>query len=460
MVNGINPLLRETTPQKSQAQLTCEAQGGRWDGTSCIMPTKKTQEQLNEESQAKKPLPGSQVTKRTITATGEDITNLTPVEREARGLAPITPIKEGVKGVGQTFTQEGQKRPSGLILPDGRTFFGLSPDEIAEISEREGITSLESIGEKAKAEIDLLKRKEEIQTPELLEQLGLSPKEKPLTLEEQEAQAEQVQSKELEEQSKQVTQLKEQGFNDEDIKKILSGELKTGTLTPITAGDVTDAVTLFSGLGFLKFGTKFAGKQLTKQAQKQMIGKSVQTGTTKSIVAKTGSVLGKMKNVALGLAGVGGLLNVASFLGVKPLEGKIGFEQQAINTLGETSTQYTDAVRTNRMHPLDGIREVEKLEQGLIQLENAMEREAIASVTFRLSGEFIDVLTDIQEKKLELLNAKSEMRQVYLTQQYPQTYSTDQLNQWLADMETAELQAVSKDYQNQIEKLTTGFGLG
>lgn len=82
---------------------------------------------------------------RKITATGKDITDLSPKEREEKikesGFVPQTPTTggEGREGGGGIFTSFKSGRPSGIELPDGRTFLGLSPDEVEEIAKREGL---------------------------------------------------------------------------------------------------------------------------------------------------------------------------------------------------------------------------------------------------------------------------------------------------------------------------------
>ncbi len=65
-----------------------------------------------------------------------------------------------------TFVSERTKKPSGITLPGGRTFLGLTPDEVREIQQREGLEELPPIGEA----IALEKKREE--APALLEQAG------------------------------------------------------------------------------------------------------------------------------------------------------------------------------------------------------------------------------------------------------------------------------------------------
>ena len=113
------------------------------------MVTKKSREKKEKK-----------VTRR-ITATGEDITNLTPEQREdaikRSGFTPQTVTPQPTPTPkGGTFTGATGK-PSGIELPSGRTFLGLNPDDVAEIQQREQLkqglgdgTGFTSFGDQAR----------------------------------------------------------------------------------------------------------------------------------------------------------------------------------------------------------------------------------------------------------------------------------------------------------------------
>lgn len=110
---------------KSAGQIDCEAKGGTWDEARqvCILPTP-------EETPK------------------EDTGIQTPEET-----ALTTP---------ETFRNK-QGNLSGITLPDGRTFFGLSPDEVREISERERLKAEQpegtsSVGTAVQVQRDIQKK--------------------------------------------------------------------------------------------------------------------------------------------------------------------------------------------------------------------------------------------------------------------------------------------------------------
>jgi len=105
-MTGLNPrdtllptlagtLLKEKEPEKSEEQLQCEADGGQWDTATsrCIMPKIPTAAEPEKLPETKLPTP-------------------------------------------EIIRDEETGKPSGIKLPDGRTFLGISQEEINAMSKK------------------------------------------------------------------------------------------------------------------------------------------------------------------------------------------------------------------------------------------------------------------------------------------------------------------------------------
>lgn len=132
-----------STKNFSMNKASCEARGGFWDEATqtCIPKSLVKEELINPMAPAGSPEMGkTQARPLTIEeinkfpkGQGEiDPNYIPPTTTEAKA-KPTTP---------EIFTDKNG-RPSGITLPDGRTFLGLSPDEVNQIATREqGKTAL------------------------------------------------------------------------------------------------------------------------------------------------------------------------------------------------------------------------------------------------------------------------------------------------------------------------------
>ena len=129
MVNGITRgerNLRElTAPSKSEAQLQCEANGGKWDGNKCIMP------EVTPEV-----TPEPDLTKKT----------------EANPFPFGTPEPEK-KEAPPVFRDEFG-RLSGFTTPEGETFLGANPEEVTEAVTSESFKQELPIGGQAEGVLE------------------------------------------------------------------------------------------------------------------------------------------------------------------------------------------------------------------------------------------------------------------------------------------------------------------
>lgn len=104
----------------------------------------------------------------------EEVLKPAPVVEPAPALTP-TPAPQAAGEKGGLFVDPRTGRPSGIELPSGRTFLGLTPDEIEDIKRREGLPEdLPLIGEK-------LRKEREAET--FLKERGLLEKEAPVRAE-------------------------------------------------------------------------------------------------------------------------------------------------------------------------------------------------------------------------------------------------------------------------------------
>lgn len=94
-----NPISDVLTPQKSEAHLQCEADGGRWDEATntCIFPTPK------------------------------------PIQTKPPQEIPKPELPEVLTTADGAGDPEVTGRPTGVTLPDGRTFLGLNREDIENV---------------------------------------------------------------------------------------------------------------------------------------------------------------------------------------------------------------------------------------------------------------------------------------------------------------------------------------
>lgn len=131
---------RGTKNVSNDAKASCEASGGRWDEASqtCIRPELTKTEPVNPLAPIGSPEFGRTQTR-----------PLTAAELLALPKAPSVPIVPPIPGQNpatpETFRND-QGNLSGITLPNGKTYLGLSPDEVNQIAQNEFTKQQQPIG--------------------------------------------------------------------------------------------------------------------------------------------------------------------------------------------------------------------------------------------------------------------------------------------------------------------------
>lgn len=249
--------------------------------------------------------------------------------------------------------------------------------------------------------------------------------------------------------------------------------LYSGSVSPITANDLTDVVSLFAGGGLITAGSKgvskLAGKEavekvggiLGREGTEKVVEVSVKKGTKKIAAKKATELATKIKGFRKKLFSFGGgalaTVGALNFIGIDAFRGKVDGYQQAFNTLGQTATDWTQRVKDGRLTPEDGISYIQEIESELDYFEDQLQLAKISNTRAKNNGDMLDVVTDLYEKKLLLQDAKSQMRSLALQQNYPQV-DAQVLNQWLSSAEEDEINEINAEYQAQLNKLEKNYG--
>ena len=367
VVSGIRSKKGETD-KLAEKKANCERRGGRWDEATqtCILPTEET----------------TQVTPDVSIKT-------TKTTREAG-------IIEAPQGLGK----------QGIVLPDGRTFFGLNKQDIENLKRKEGLTDedLKVIGTEGRVRQS---QKERILS--LAQDLGLEPEQV-----EQKIASGELPAQQLPAQISPVVEDVEVGKFDTRgffTGKTAGGRTTVGGIvmpedTEILEG--TAPISPVGGFGGWKIGEKiiFEGK------------KAVQLGTT-------------IKNSALVVNGIK-LLKSAFFfvVGAKLLDidvlGSVGFlnkvdeQQQALNTLGQITSTIVGDSTSGAGDYKQGLQELRHIKQSILELERDIRQGTIKSITLETSGKIIDINADVFDQLATLDEGIRDIQTFALQGSFPE----------------------------------------
>lgn len=197
-----------------------------------------------------------------------------------------------------------------------------------------------------------------------------------------------------------------------------------------------------------------AGQALSTEQQLTLAGNAVQNVNKANIATRTVGTFNKVKNSVLAVVGATGTLG---FIGINPFNDRLDDYQQSINTIGESSNEILQKMNDGRLDPISAIEQIEQDEATIALMEKQIQDAKIASFSARNSGEMIDVVTDINEKRKILQNAKSEARAAALTREFPEV-NEQVLSDWLTASDEEELKKIRDDYISQLEKVDKVFG--
>ena len=155
----------------------------------------------------------------------------------------------------------------------------------------------------------------------------------------------------------------EEGYIDPE-----TGEpLYSGTVTPLTASDLTDTVTMFTGLGFLKVGGKTGFKKLIKKAGTMSLSKAeteaVKKGMLNTITRKVTSKIGQI--------GAGILIGQATIVVSQELiapyfSQRVTAEDRQIRSIDTAMSQVRETITL----PVQLVKAGATIEEGLDQLDS------------------------------------------------------------------------------------------
>ncbi len=392
---------KQPTPQKSQAQLNCEAKGGRWNEVNkkCILPTA-----------TRTPTPKIDEPRIFTEGTGE---------RDAQGNLIRGTKQTGITIDGKTFLginqkdidlllqqkQEETQRPSSLLLEKQRQ---LSPQEQFK----------QNIREQAKQEVLPELLPEEIPTSER------EPSSKQNTITDTE-----LRNIPLNERPKQI------GLGG---KEILAPQLtadETRVFGKENISKTLNAFALASGFQALDEAVAFAkgGIPAWRVGTKTFTNsrKAIKSGTQVQNAKIAKPLLTQLKEWGIGLlAGVTGL----KIIGIDLLEGKIPAQQQAINTIGQTASTIAGQVKTGQMDSSEGLQQVRDMERVIFELERNIKMGGISNLRLRFSGNLFDLEADLLDQKLTLQEARNDINEFRIAGQFPEL-SPFQVNELLNELE-------------------------
>lgn len=255
-------------------------------------------------------------------------------------------------------------------------------------------------------------------------------------------------------------------INAQGIKEVLFA----GGVSPVTAGDLTDVVLLATPVGVAKGGVSF----LSRGAKLGLLGKATKntaiTTTRRTALTLSASIrkhslelIGKVTKHPIVTGGIayatykliGGVAG-SELIGVREFQDRVDGYQQSFNTIGEQSTEWLAKVNEGRLPALEGIRAIEINEKELMFFERQLQSLTIAEKDILVSGEWIDVATDLREKRIILQDAKDEMRQVQLRGQFPEVDEAI-LNKWLSESSSEERAEIQRAYEQMILQVEKDF---
>lgn len=331
------------------------------------------------------------------------------------GVAPLaslprTPdrVSEDTK-TGVFRTEEG--RLGGITIKGGRTFLGLSPDEVREIQGREA--------EKGRPIGQFGKTPKELSQAEFLK----SVREDPASFGFQSAQELQEERRIREEEELRQT---EDVFGFKDLKNVpqktsaqLAQEQRDRPAgTPMTAEEkfrrgvaISAVVTgLTAGFGagvrFIVAGTRFA-----------VASKAVKVASVVKASSVTTPLITQVKNFGIGILG---FIGAGKIIGFDLFEGKLDEQQQAINTFGQVASTLVGDVTTGVADPQLALKEIKLMEDTILQLERDIKQGTISSARARISGKVFDLNADILDQLDTLKEGRDDIRSFIIQGRFPE----------------------------------------
>ena len=308
-------------------------------------------------------------------------------------------------------TPEG--RLSGVDVR-GKTFLGLSPDEVREISAREQGRRETPAGAE---EFGLTQKQKDVLA--LKERIRADPEQFGLNLQEAESLGEQFQPTQggQLQQQQQISQPQPRGelSNFDKLMNLafgnfleidpLTGEKRIDPSTGQPIRVVGEPVIVGGGGGgFWKIGKRIFTNPIL----------AVKTGKALQITKSVGNFIKNNKILSAAL-GIGGAL-----VSKEALEGKIDERQQALNTAGQEASTIVGSVRTGYIDPNVGLRELDRLEQFIIAEEKSSKEAKISSFVARLSGKLIDFDADVKDALDTIVEGRGDIFEFKATGQVPE----------------------------------------
>jgi len=308
------------------------------------------------------------------------------------------PSKEEVKRI---FTSVKTGRPSGVEF-GGRTYLGLSPEEVTSIAGAESIkipTAEERAAPRQKAEL-IAKTK----LAEEKRNLALQPKAQPIIPEQP------------------ITDITQEG-------------MIAGGVTPITAEDVFTVATIgVGGAGFkiaskIPKGAKLA-LPITKRAAASAAAKTAVSLSFKSIAKKIGA-----KGIAIGASSVFAVIGVGKLIGLP--KKKAQNIDSAQSQIREAITAPLQAVAWNAMTPLEGIEELQFYEDQIDDYGRQLQEMRLVGLT-ELDRQTLDA-AKLRNRKIKtfLNNAQFFLQTAVQSGEEPNPEQIAILLQQLKDLENS-----------------------
>lgn len=331
---------------------------------------------------------------------------------------------EAPKKEGGVFVSEKTGRPSGVELPDGRTFFGLSPEDVAKIQGKEAPEGLPLISERGKERKEIISEPEKFGLERPTEEIV--PKVQPSTIPEQ------------------LRQAGEGSFIGEKVNpalasvvEFLGGELQmdeTGRLQVTEEGVktlarnavITGAITGI-GAGLLgKIGWKVKGVIGTFTNPQKAV--QIATAAKNAFMAKT--TFEKLAIIGAGYYAVEKGISLTEGL----INRKVDEQQQGLNTLGQITSSIVGDSTTGAGDARKGLEELRYIRSEILKLESDIKKGTISEILLKTSGKVIDINADIYDQLATVDEGIRDIQTFILTGQFPEL-SEYEMQQLIRELE-------------------------
>ena len=298
-----------------------------------------------------------------------------------------------LSGKPEVFRQEKTGRPSGVVLPSGRTFLGLGPDDIQDVlgQQRQRTELPEGTAEiRGTERQDIVQQTQQEQS--LLEPTGLETQfESEGGFQELESRGERVIERVAE------IGLKPSEFIAKGISKLTGIELEfdsAAELAETNLGKVLGVTSAAVGAAVL---TASAGPAAF--------------AATNGVLGKLAISLGASKGAVL----VGGLFILSSVTGLnseiivdKILDRNSAQEiQSAVNTLGEVSSEMEGLVASNGLTGSQGLARIQQMRNMTNIIEHKLQQAVILDPEVQQSGQYVDILNDLFDVRASFEGAEA-----------------------------------------------------